>query len=499
MTHRADGGGLGMDPEGLGAARVTRTSWAGSTGPTAACAILAGEMPRFALVTFGCQMNRHDSERLRELMVASGYHEVPSPDQADLVLLNTCSVREKAVQKLRSELGRLGRLKRRRPGLLLGVTGCVAQEQGARLLSKLPFLDLVVGPDCLPELPDLLRELEDGSLPRVRVDFDLTQPRFLSARPGVGRQSPTAYVTVAKGCDEGCTFCIVPQTRGPERHRPSAEIVTEIQGLVRAGVREVTLLGQTVNGYQDPQGRCADFAGLLRLIVELVPDLWRLRYTSPHPRYLGERLMLAHQELEPLCRHVHLPVQSGSDRVLKRMVRRYTRAEYLGRVDSLRQRVAGVSLSTDVIVGFPGETADDFARTLALIQEVVFAGVFGFKYSPRPGTPALNLGDDVSETEKSRRLTELFALSDRLLGEHLERLVGRHATVLVEGPTNTGVYTGRTERNEIVHFAARSDPTGQRVEVRITEAFKHSLGAVVVDEAQAQPLPTGRPKLLRVL
>jgi tRNA-2-methylthio-N6-dimethylallyladenosine synthase len=459
-------------------------------------------MPAFALVTFGCQMNQHDSERMRELMAASGYHEVCRAEQADLVLLNTCSVREKAVQKLRSELGRLGRLKRKRPALLLGVTGCVAQEQGARLLSKLPFLDLVLGPDCLPELPELLRELEDGGPPRVRVDFDLTEPRFLSARPGPagsGRQSPTAYVTVAKGCDQGCTFCIVPQTRGPERHRPSAEIVKEIQDLVRAGVRQVTLLGQTVNGYQDPLGRCADFAGLLRLVVELVPDLWRLRYTSPHPRYLSERLILAHQELTPLCQHLHLPVQSGSDRVLKRMVRRYTKNDYLERVDRLRQRVPGLTLSTDVIVGFPGETSDDFAATLELIETVGFAGVFGFKYSPRPRTPALRFRDDVSETEKSLRLTELFRLSDRLLAEHLERLVGRYATVLVEGPTGADVYTGRSERNEIVHFGARTDLTGQRVEVRITQAFRHSLAAVLLDESQARPLPSERPALLRVL
>jgi tRNA-2-methylthio-N6-dimethylallyladenosine synthase len=452
-------------------------------------------MPSFALVTFGCQMNQHDSARIEELLRASGYAEAPSLEQADLVLVNTCSVREKAVQKLRSELGRLVRLKRARPGLLLGVTGCVAQQEGDRLLKRMPFLDLVVGPDHLAELPDLVRDLEGGAPPRVLVGFDVGCPRFLSARPRPERQPPTAYVTIAKGCDEGCTFCIVPQTRGPERHRPSAEILSEIQRLVDAGVREVTLLGQTVNGYRDPADQGADFPRLLHAIGERCPGLWRLRYTSPHPRYLTEGLVRAHRDLGLLCRHLHLPVQSGSDRVLKRMVRRHTVAEYLERVQSLRAEVPGLTLSTDIIVGFPGETREDFERTLELVKAVGFVGVFGFKYSPRPHTAALRWPSDVRQEEQEERLAELFGLSGQLLAGHLSAMVGRIERVLVEGPTEAGAYTGRTERNEIVHFGARDDPTGEMVDVRVTTAFKHSVGADLLSPERARPLPRARPTL----
>jgi tRNA-2-methylthio-N6-dimethylallyladenosine synthase len=452
-------------------------------------------MPSFALVTFGCQMNQHDSARIGELLRALGYGQAPSVEQADLVLVNTCSVREKAVQKLRSELGRLGRLKRARPGLLLGVTGCLAQQERDRLLKRMPFLDLVVGPDHLAELPELVRDLEGGAPPRVLVGFDVGCPRFLSARPGGGRQPPTAYVTIAKGCDEGCTFCIVPQTRGPERHRPSAEILSEIQRLVDAGVREVTLLGQTVNGYRDPADQDAEFPALLHAIAERCPGLWRLRYTSPHPRYLTEGLVGAHRDLGLLCRHLHLPVQSGSDRVLKRMVRRHTVAEYRERVLSLQAEVPGLTLSTDIIVGFPGESREDFEQTLELVKTVGFVGVFGFKYSPRPHTPALRWPSDVRPEEQADRLAELFELSERLLAEHLSAMVGRVERVLVEGPTEQGAYTGRTERNEIVHFGARDDPTGEIVEVRVTTAFKHSLGADLLSPERARPLPRARQTL----
>jgi len=344
---------------------------------------------RYSITTFGCQMNVHDSERLHELLRGSGYAEVPAED-ADVIVVNTCSVREKAEQKLRSEVGRLALLKRRRPELLLVVAGCVAQQEGERVLQRMRAVDLVIGPDNLGELPELLEAARLGGPPVARTVFDVDAPRFLSASGAGG--GPTAFVTVMKGCDERCSFCIVPHTRGPERYRPSAEVVAEIETLVAGGVREVTLLGQTVNSYSDPsralppapgaQGDDPDeseFAALLRAIAERVPALARLRYTSPHPRHVTPSLVRAHAELEVLPRHVHLPVQSGSDRMLRRMIRRYDRAEYLARARALHGAAPGLTLSTDVIVGFPGETEDDFAATLSLVAEVGFRGVFGFK------------------------------------------------------------------------------------------------------------------------
>jgi tRNA-2-methylthio-N6-dimethylallyladenosine synthase len=360
-------------------------------------------------------------------------------------VLNTCSVREKAEQKLRSEVGRLAKKKPR--GQLLVVAGCVAQQEGERLLKTLRGIDLVIGPDNIPELPRLLDDLSLGGPPVVRTVFDTEAPSFLTALghvKGPRARPATAFVTIMKGCDERCSFCIVPTTRGPERYRPSPEIVSEISGLVENGVGEVTLLGQTVNSYTDPLGALdpapgareghpdeSAFAALLRRIAAAVPELGRLRYTSPHPRHLTPSLVRAHAELPVLARHVHLPVQSGSDRMLRRMIRRYTRDEYVERVTSLVRAVPGVTLSTDIIVGFPGETEEDFQATLDLVDSLGFTGVFGFKYSPRPGTPALRIGDDVTEAEKRDRLRRLFERSEALLSAHLKALVGTEQRVLV--------------------------------------------------------------------
>ncbi len=457
-------------------------------------------MPTYALVTFGCQMNQHDSDRIGEVLRRAGYEERPSPEQADLVLLNTCSVREKAEQKLRSEVGRLGMLKRERPSLVIGVAGCVAQQEGERLLKRMPQIDLVIGPDCIPDLPKALIDLELGAPPQVRVGFDVDEPHFLQADPLPGKSPVSAFVTIMKGCDERCSFCIVPTTRGPERYRPAAEIVDEIQRLVAAGTREVTLLGQTVNSYRDPSASLplapdaeaspdeSEFSALLRSVVERVPNLWRLRYTSPHPRHLTRSLIRAHAELAPLVRHVHMPVQSGSDRVLKRMIRRYTAEEYCARVDALRAVVPNVTLSTDVIVGFPGETREDFEATLALVEKVGFTGVFAFKYSVRPSTPAQRLADDVSEVEKSARLVELIGVADARRRAHLESLVGSVEAVLIEGRRENGALNGRTERNEIVHIpAVDGDWVGQIVPVRIERAFKNSLQAALLDAQPSAP------------
>lgn len=470
-------------------------------------------MPQFCVVTFGCQMNAHDSSRMEEVLFGAGYRQTSDVEEASVVLLNTCSIREKAEQKLRSEVGRLGLVKKRRPELVIVVAGCVAQQEGDRLLKSLPQIDLVIGPDNISELPSLLAQIETGGLPQVRTVFDTESPAFLAAAPAPGHAGASAYVTVMKGCNERCSYCIVPYTRGPERYRASFEIIEEVQRLVDAGVREVTLLGQTVNSYQDPSaalpiakgtGTCrwkhsrgaistqdeSEFPALLREIAARVPGLLRLRYTSPHPRHLTSSLILAHQDLDVLCRHVHMPVQSGSDAVLKRMIRRYSAAEFIERTKALKEAVPGLTLSTDMIVGFPGETDEDFEASLALVRQVGFISLYGFIYSQRPYTPALKLNDDVSPAEKSARLARLFDTVDVRKEAHLQSLQGTTQRVLVDGPSKNGNLSGRSERNEIVHIlntdaAAGSDAgtqlgIGSVVDVRIDQAFKNSLGGSVI-------------------
>jgi tRNA-2-methylthio-N6-dimethylallyladenosine synthase len=476
-------------------------------------------MARFTVITFGCQMNSHDSERIGEVLRGAGHAEAQGLDDADLVLLNTCSIREKAEQKLRSEVGRIALLKQQRPGLTIAVAGCVAQQEGEGLLRRMPDVDLLVGPDNIPELPRLLLEAEASSGPVVRTEFDLGAPHFLAAAAEPGRTPVSAFVTVMKGCNERCTYCIVPHTRGPERYRASREIVDEVRRLVAAGAREITLLGQTVNSYKDPLNELlpapgageapwqhtrglraredeSEFAALLRAIADQVPELGRLRYTSPHPRHLTVSLIRAHEDLKVLARHVHLPVQAGSDRVLRRMLRRYSTAEYEERVAALREATPGVTLATDMIVGFPGETPEDFEQTLALVQRVGFSLIYGFKYSERPYTAAVNLGDDVSEEEKSARLARLIALGDGMRTEALREQVGTRQSVLFEGRGKTGALRGRTEQSEIVHAAGPDSLIGQLREVQITGSYKNSLLGEVsgVDTSGPQP----RPPLPRV-
>jgi tRNA-2-methylthio-N6-dimethylallyladenosine synthase len=459
-------------------------------------------MKRYLVQTFGCQMNVHDSRRIEEVLSDHGYSATDEPTLADLIVLNTCSVREKAEQKLRSAVGVYRSLKAQRPDLVIAVAGCVAQQEGEKLLRRVPHLDVVIGPDNIAELPALVEHVRDGSPPVSRTVFDMESPQFLSARPRREAREITSFVTVMKGCDERCTYCIVPYTRGPERYRPADEIVSEIAHMVEGGVREVMLLGQTVNSWH-PGGTGegeSQFPALLRRIAREVPGLLRLRYTSPHPRHLTPELIEAHAELPVLCRHVHMPVQSGSDRMLKRMLRRYTAADYLARVAALKARVPGLTLSSDVIVGFPGETEQDFAATLALVREAGFVSLFGFKYSPRPYTPALKLEDDVSEELKDERLQRLFALSAELQTAHLGQLLGSTQHVLIEtrDANHAQRFTGRSERNELVHVDAPDalDPRGQIVTARVLEAFKHSLHAVM-DGAPVRPeLPARKPKVV---
>jgi len=465
-------------------------------------------MPSYTVKTFGCQMNVHDSERIDETLRDAGYTLAAEPGRADVIVINTCSVREKAEHKLRSLVGTLTDLKARRPEVVIAVAGCLAQQEGDKLLSRMKQIDVVLGPDNIVELPRLVEAVQGGAPPIARTVFDVDEPMFLRARPDPRRgAAATAFVTVMKGCDERCSFCIVPHTRGPERYRPSSEVVSEIRTLVLAGVREVTLLGQTVNSYRDPEQKLApapssdasdpdesEFAALLRRIAEAVPGLLRLRYTSPHPRHVTPSLIAAHRDLDVLARHVHLPVQSGSNRVLRRMIRRYTKEEYVERAARLRAARPGLTLSTDIIVGFCGETEEDFQETLDLVRAVGFAGLFGFKYSRRPYTPAQKLGDDVPEKTKSARLGALFALAEELQHEKLEALVGSTERVLVEGESKAGSnkVTGRTERNEIVHItdADGASLVGEVVEVRIVRSFKHSLEGEITPRYRALR-PTG--------
>lgn len=471
----------------------------------------AARLGHFYVQTFGCQMNVHDSDRISEMLVTQGWKPTSSQQQADLVVFNTCSVREKAEQKLRSEVGKWADLKKEKPTLIVAAVGCVAQQEGNRLLRQIPLLDLVVGPDNLHELPQLLQEQIGGSPPIARTEFDLESPRFLQSLPTNNKAPVSAWVTTMKGCDERCSFCIVPYTRGPERYRPVQDILREIQRLVSEGTREVTLLGQTVDSYRDPalpppendDPDESQFPALLRLIAGEVPGLARLRYTSPHPRHTTPALVRAHADLDVLAHHVHLPVQSGSDRILKRMIRRYNRAEYIQRANQLRAARPDMTLSTDIIVGFPGETEDDFQQTLSLVEEVGFVSLYGFAYSVRPYAPARKLEDDVPAEVKSERLQRLLHLSDQLGIQHLANLADTTATVLVEqsskhgelrarhGHVSLGVHyeQGRTERNELVHIALPVgwSLVGKLVPVRITETHKRSLSA--------EPTPEGRNQL----
>ena len=470
---------------------------------------------RYIVQTFGCQMNAHDSRRIEEVLDAAGHTVTDDAALADVIVFNTCSVREKAEHKLLSILGTVRPLKEERPSLTVVVAGCVAQQEGERLLSRSPIVDVVLGPDNIAELPGLIANAQAGAPPIARTVFDLDETRFLVASPRAHEREVTAFVTVMKGCDERCTFCVVPYTRGPERYRASSEIVAEVRSMVDGGTREVTLLGQTVNSWHEPgaseEGE-SQFAALLERIAREVPELARLRYTSPHPRHVTPALVRAHADLAVLPAHVHLPVQSGSNRVLKRMLRRYTRESYVERARMLEGARRGLTLSTDVIVGFPGETREEFEETLSLVREVGFSAAFAFKYSPRPHTPALKLDDDVSEEEKDARLAELFSVVAEGQSAHLASLVGTRAEVLVEAVGKRGDHAlprfrGRTERHEIVHLDVPEgrDPIGMILPVVIERANDHSLEGRLAIDVAAIPLKTverasvPRPRSLRRL
>ena len=417
-------------------------------------------MPTIYIETYGCQMNVADSELMLGVLRREGYVRTDDPAAADVLLVNTCAVRDHAEQRV---LGRMGELKRyKRPGGVLGVMGCMAQRLGPRLLERVPQVDLVVGPDGYRSLPELIARVGSGER---AADVEFKSWEHYEDVPPVRGQSVSAYVTVQRGCDYRCTFCIVPMTRGPERSRILTDVVREVEGLAAQGTTEVTLLGQTVNSYHDG---VHDFADLLRA-VGAVPGLRRLRFTSPYPTDFTDRVLAAMAGTAAVCEHVHLPVQSGSTRVLKRMLRRYTRERYLEVVAALRSAIPGLALTTDIIVGFPGETEADVAETLSLVEDVDFDDAFTFKYSVREGTPAVHIKDHIAEELKAERLERLIAVVRRVARARSMALVGTAQEVLVEGPARRGdLLQGRTRTNKVALFEGPAAWIGTYRRVRLT-------------------------------
>jgi len=417
-------------------------------------------MPRIYIETYGCQMNVSDSELMLGVLGRDGYVRTDDPALADVLLVNTCAVRDHAEQKVLSRLGELKVYKRR--DTVLGVVGCMAQRLGPRLLERVPQVDLVIGPDGYGGLPELIARARAGER-AAQVEFKSWE--HYEDVPPLRDRAVSAFVTVQRGCDYRCTFCIVPMTRGPERSRKLADVVREVEGLAAGGTTEVTLLGQTVNSYTDGEH---DFADLVRA-VGAVAGLRRLRFTSPYPTDFTERVLTALAETPPVCEHVHLPVQSGSSRVLKRMLRRYDRARYLDVVAALRRALPGIALTTDIIVGFPGETEQDFQETVSLVEQVGYDDAFTFKYSPREGTPATRLKDAVPDDVAGERLERLIALVRGLARRKNVGLVGTTHEVLVEGRAKRGaLLQGRTRTNKVALFAGPDEWIGSYRDLRLT-------------------------------
>ncbi len=429
------------------------------------------------LKTFGCQMNEYDSARMADVLrAAEGLELTDDIERADVVLLNTCSIREKAEDKVFSHLGVYGELKARRPALLIGVGGCVASQEGEGILERAPFVDVVFGPQTLHRLPQLLAAVRRTGRPQVDVSFPENEK--FDRLPTPKSSGASAFVSIMEGCSKYCSFCVVPYTRGEEISRPFAQVLEEVEALVGQGVSEVTLLGQNVNGYlgELEDGESADLALLIEAVGAL-PGIERIRYTTSHPLEFGERLIGAYARVPKLVNHLHLPVQSGSDRVLQLMKRGYTVLEYKQKIRRLRAVRPDIAISSDFIVGFPGETERDFEATLGLIDEVAFDQSFSFIYSPRPGTPAAALPDEVPHEVKQRRLEAVQARLNALGRTRSERLVGTLQRVLIERPARRGgrQLAGRTEDNRWVNFEGPLEFIGRYAEVLVTEALTNSL------------------------
>ena len=437
--------------------------------------------------TFGCQMNEYDSDKMADVMhAAEGYEPTANVDEADLILFNTCSVREKAQEKVFSDLGRVKHLKAK--GVLIGVGGCVASQEGAAIVERAPYVDVVFGPQTLHRLPQLLRQREQQR--QAQVDISFPEVEKFDNLPPARVDGPTAFVSVMEGCSKYCSYCVVPYTRGEEVSRPFEDVLVEVAGLADQGVREVTLLGQNVNAYRGAMGgsgEIADFALLLEYVSE-IPGIERIRYTTSHPNEFTPRLVQAYAKLPKLVSHLHLPVQHGSDRILMAMKRGYTAMEYKSTIRKLRAMRPRIALSSDFIVGFPGETDDDFAKLMKLIDDVGYDNSFSFIFSPRPGTPAANLRDDTPYEVKLGRLQQVQAAIDGNMRRISEGLVGTVQRILVEGSSRKDPQelAGRTECNRVVNFKGPQSLVGQMLDVRVTATSSHALrGEVVTHEAVA--------------
>ena len=442
--------------------------------------------------SFGCQMNEYDSAKMADVMrVAEGYEPTSDPEQADLILFNTCSVREKAQEKVFSDLGRVKHLKQK--GVLIGVGGCVASQEGAAIIERAPYVDVVFGPQTLHRLPQLLKQRQQ--LGRAQVDISFPEIEKFDHLPPARVEGATAFVSIMEGCSKYCSYCVVPYTRGEEVSRPFDDVLAEVAGLAKQGVKEVTLLGQNVNAYRGKMGgttELADFALLLEYVHEIA-GIERIRYTTSHPNEFTQRLIDAYGRLPKLVSHLHLPVQHGSDRILMAMKRGYTVLEYKSTIRKLRAVRPGLSLSSDFIVGFPGETEDDYLKMLRLIEDVGFDASFSFVFSPRPGTPAAALEDHTPAALKLQRLQRLQALIEENVRRIGASRVGTCQRILVEGRSRKSAaeLMGRTECNRIVNFDGgplSQRLVGQLIDVRITEALPHSLRAEVVTSGGAVPV-----------
>ncbi len=445
-------------------------------------------MPKKLFIrTFGCQMNEYDSDKMADVLNASeGVVKTENPEEADIILFNTCSVREKAQEKVFHDLGRVRHLKQLNPNLVIGVGGCVASQEGAAIVARAPYVDVVFGPQTLHRLPQLIAERREKG--KAAVDVSFPEIEKFDALPPAKVEGAAAFVSIMEGCSKFCTFCIVPYTRGEEVSRPFEDVLTEVAGLADQGVKEVTLLGQNVNAYRGAMAgssEIADLAILIEYIAE-VPGIERIRYTTSHPREMTQRLIDTYAKVPKLVSHLHLPVQSGSDRILAAMKRNYTVLEYKSIIRKLRAVRPEISLSTDFIVGFPGETEEDYEKTMKLIDDVGFDASFSFIYSTRPGTPAADLPDDTPAELKTARLMRLQKRIEELAGAVSQSMVGSVQRVLVEGVSkkNDAELAGRTDNNRIVNFVGNPRLIHRFADVRITAALPHSLrGEIVIRES----------------
>ncbi|MEJ2611822.1 MAG: tRNA (N6-isopentenyl adenosine(37)-C2)-methylthiotransferase MiaB [Candidatus Thiodiazotropha sp.] len=438
--------------------------------------------------TFGCQMNEYDSSRMADgLRVAAGLELTSEPEQADVLLLNTCSIREKAQEKVFSQLGRWRLWKDRNPSLIIGVGGCVASQEGDAIRERAPYVDLVFGPQTLHRLPEMLQQVRQQRTPVVDVSFPEIEK--FDRLPEPRADGPTAYVSVMEGCSKYCTYCVVPFTRGEEISRPFDDVIAEVAGLAKQGVAEINLLGQNVNAYRGEMddGGYADLALLIEFVAA-VEGIERIRFTTSHPLEFSDRLIEVYGQVPELVSFLHLPVQSGSDRVLAMMKRGHMALEYKAKIADLRKVRPDITISSDFIVGFPGETEEDFEQTLKLIEEIGFDHSYSFIYSRRPGTPAADLPDDVSLSVKQQRLGRLQQLINTQAQRISRQMVNTTQRILVERPAkkNPAQLAGRTENNRVVNFDGPSELIGHFVDVRITEALPNSLRGVLVDQVNEQ-------------